>query len=115
MTRKAAGTAGRPQEKPRGTGPLPESAAGQGEPSTPPERRFERDGFPTAVLDVHEAAAYLAVTPGTVYRLVRSGELPHTRVGRSVRFRVADLDRYLQERTSRRWDPHGWALRRRNG
>ena len=68
---------------------------------------FERHGLPTAVLDVREAAAYLAVTPGTVYRLVRRGELAHTRIGRSVRFRVADLEAYLEEQTSRSWEPNG--------
>ena len=71
------------------------------------EAVFERYGLPTAVLDVREAAAYLAVTPGTVYRLVRRGELVHTRIGRSVRFRVADLEAYLEEQTSRSWEPNG--------
>lgn len=68
---------------------------------------FERQGMATAVLDTREAAAYLAVEPPTVYRLARSGELPHVRVGRSLRFRVEDLNRYLEERTSRNWTPHG--------
>ena len=67
--------------------------------------KFERDGLPTAVLDAHEAAAYLAVGTQTVYRLVRGGRLPHTRVGRAIRFRVVDLDLYLEERTSRTWKP----------
>jgi excisionase family DNA binding protein len=89
---------------PRAARKAQESAAG---PPRPQELRFERFGLPTAVLDVREAAAYLAVEAVTVYRLVRSGELPHTRVGRSVRFRVEDLDRYLAERTSRKWEPHG--------
>ena len=68
--------------------------------------RFEREGLPTAVLDVHEAAAYLAVKEATVYELVRRGELSHTRVARSLRFRVEDLDRFLEERTTREWRPH---------
>jgi len=80
-------------------------------PAQSPEPAFERFGLPTAVLDVHEAAAYLAVTSGTVYRLVRSGELAHVRIGRSVRFRVVDLNRYLEERTSRDWNPHGHETR----
>lgn len=67
--------------------------------------KFERYGMPTAVLDAVEAAAYLAVTKDQVYRLVRSGELPHTRVGKSIRFRVEDLDAYLEERTSTTWEP----------
>lgn len=66
---------------------------------------FERNGLPTAVLDVREAAAYLALTEQTLYRMVRRGALPHTRVGRSIRFRVGDLDRYLEERTGREWAP----------
>jgi excisionase family DNA binding protein len=31
----------------------------------------------------------------TVYRLIKSGELGCTRVGKSYRIRPADLDRYL--------------------
>lgn len=65
--------------------------------------RFERNGYPTAVLDIREAAAYLAVTDTTLRRMIRRGEIPHTRVGRSIRFRLVDLDAYLEERTSRTW------------
>lgn len=64
---------------------------------------FERNGFPTAVLDVREGAAYLAVTDVTLRRMIRRGEIPHTRVGRSIRLRLVDLDAYLEERTSRKW------------
>lgn len=68
--------------------------------------RFERDGLPTAVLDVREAAAYLAVAESTVRRMVRRGELPHVRLGEvGVRFRLVDLDSWLAERTSREWAP----------
>ncbi len=63
--------------------------------------KFERHGVPTAVLDVHEAAAYLGVSEVTLYRLVRRREVPYTRVGRSIRFRVEELERYLEERTVR--------------
>ena len=64
---------------------------------------LERHGLPTAVLDAREAAAYLAVKMGTLYALVRAGELPHTRVGHNLRFRLVDLDHYLVERTSTHW------------
>lgn len=64
---------------------------------------FEREGLPTAVMDAREAAAYLAVKVGTIYRMVRAGELPHVRVGRNIRFRIKDLNDYLEERTSRTW------------
>jgi excisionase family DNA binding protein len=66
--------------------------------------RFVRYGLPTAVLDVKEAAAYFGITARQVYRLVRSGELPHTRVGSSLRLRIADLDRYLATRTTQTWE-----------
>lgn len=63
-----------------------------------------RPASPAAgVLAVGDAARYLAISADTLYGLVRSGEVPHTRVGRSIRFRPADLDRYLEERTSRQW------------
>lgn len=68
-----------------------------------PASPLERHGLPTAVLDAREAAAYLAVSLGTLYALVRAGELPHTRVGRNLRFRLVDLDAYLEAHTSRTW------------
>jgi excisionase family DNA binding protein len=70
-----------------------------------PPTRFEREGLPTAVLDVREAAAYLAVSEGIVRALVRRGELPHVRVGAALE----DLDRFLAENVSRKWqrDPRG--------
>jgi len=66
-----------------------------------PKTKFERDGMATAVLDVVEACAYLAVSEITLRRMVRDGELPHTRVRKALRFRVEDLDRYLAENTQR--------------
>lgn len=66
--------------------------------------RFERDGKPTAVLDTLEAAAYLGVSEPTLRRLIRDGEVPHIRIGRALRFRVADLDAYLNKQRSRFWD-----------
>lgn len=44
-----------------------------------------------------DAAAYLRLSVSTILRLVRSGELPHFRIGRSLRFRREDLDAYLEE------------------
>lgn len=64
-----------------------------------------RYGRPTAVLDSREAAAYLAISERGLYRLVQAGELPHTRVGKALRFRLVDLDLFLEERTSRTWEP----------
>ena len=72
-------------------------------PTTP--TKFERNGRPTVLLDGHEAAAYLAVSRDTIRRMAIRGELPHTRVGVALRFRVVDLDEYLEKNTSRKWQP----------
>ncbi len=44
-----------------------------------------------ALLTIPDVARRLGLSPSTVRRLVRRGELPRIRVGRSVRFREADL------------------------
>ncbi|MBW3562364.1 MAG: helix-turn-helix domain-containing protein [Actinobacteria bacterium] len=49
------------------------------------------------LLTVAEVAELLRVSTMTVYRLIRSGELPAVRVGRNYRVRRGDLDSYLQE------------------
>jgi len=48
-----------------------------------------------ALLTVTEVAAALRVSTMTVYRLIRSGDLPAFRVGRNYRIRREDLDAYL--------------------
>ncbi len=50
------------------------------------------------LLTVAEVAELLRVSTMTVYRLIRTGELPAVRVGRNYRVRRADLDLYLQEK-----------------
>jgi excisionase family DNA binding protein len=49
---------------------------------------------------VAEVARRLRVSNMTVYRLVKSGQLPAVRVGRGYRIREADLQRYLEARYS---------------
>jgi excisionase family DNA binding protein len=48
------------------------------------------------VLDVNTTARYLSTSRRTVYALVHAGALRPLRVGRRMRFRVADLDEYLE-------------------
>ena len=52
---------------------------------------------PSAFVTVGEVARQLRVSNMTVYRLVQSGQLPATRVGRSYRIREDDVDRYLAQ------------------
>jgi excisionase family DNA binding protein len=48
------------------------------------------------LLTVNGAAEYLSVTRWQVYRLVRTGALRPLRVGSRLRFRVEELDRYVE-------------------
>jgi excisionase family DNA binding protein len=48
------------------------------------------------LLTVSEVADLFRVSSMTVYRLIRNGELPAVRVGRSYRVREDDLQAYLE-------------------
>lgn len=47
------------------------------------------------LLTVAEVASVLRVSAMTVYRLIRSGDVPALRVGKSYRIRQRHLDAYL--------------------
>ena len=49
------------------------------------------------LLTAAEVADQLRVSTMTIYRLIRSGELPAVRVGRNYRVRAGDLDAYLDD------------------
>lgn len=51
-------------------------------------------------LTTEEVLTYLKVTPRTIYRLIRTGELPAVRVGRQWRFRQDDLDAWLDKQAN---------------
>ena len=48
-----------------------------------------------AFLTTEEVLDCLKVNPRTIYRLIKSGELPAVRIGRQWRFRRADLDDWI--------------------
>jgi excisionase family DNA binding protein len=50
------------------------------------------------LLTVSEVAATMRVSNMTVYRLIKSGQLPAIRVGKNFRIRESDVDRYLSDR-----------------
>ena len=54
-----------------------------------------------ALLDEHEAANLLQISPGTlqVWRSTGRYALPFVKVGRRVRYRPEDLQKWLQDRT----------------
>ena len=49
-------------------------------------------------MDTDQAAQYLGVSVSHLYTLCQSGQVPYGVVGRSRRFRAADLDAWLTER-----------------
>ncbi len=49
------------------------------------------------LMTVDEAGDYLGYTPAAVRHMVAKGQLPCVHVGRSVRFDVKDLDRWIDE------------------
>ena len=49
------------------------------------------------VLTADEVALYLRTSPGTVKRMAKAGRLPAVKVGRTWRFRKADLDEMFTE------------------
>lgn len=53
------------------------------------------------LLDERSAAAFLDVSPGTlsVWRSTGRYAIPFVKIGRNVRYRRADLERWLEERT----------------
>lgn len=47
-------------------------------------------------LTAEDAAEYLSLTVAALYQRVRSGDMPHIRMGRSLRFDIQDLDLWMR-------------------
>ena len=56
------------------------------------------------LLTVREVADVMRVSTMTVYRLIRSGELSATRVGKHFRIPIRDLEGYLESQSTRGGD-----------
>ncbi len=54
---------------------------------------------PVILVDSREAARLLAISPRTLWQLTKLGTVPSIRIGRSVRYRVADLDNWAKKQT----------------
>lgn len=53
------------------------------------------------LLTPKDLAAYLQKSKSWVYAACERGELPATRIGRDLRFRRAEIDRWLAAKTQR--------------
>ncbi len=51
---------------------------------------------PEPVVGVKAAARFLGVSPSLVYAYVERRQVPHYRLGRSIKFRVSELDEWLK-------------------
>jgi excisionase family DNA binding protein len=48
------------------------------------------------IMTVPETASYLKLSRAKCYRLVQLGTIPHVRIGRNVRIRESDLQRWIE-------------------
>jgi excisionase family DNA binding protein len=62
-----------------------------------------RKTVPPAALSIPEVATYLGVSADTVRRLIRGGDIPHARIGNSIRVPRLELEGYLRGQTTREW------------
>ncbi len=69
-------------------------ACGLEEKGKPVAESFAKARF----LTVQEVAKLMRVSSMTVYRLIKAGDLPAVRVGRSFRVRDVDVNAYLESR-----------------
>ena len=56
------------------------------------------EATPRLLLTPREAAQTLAISPRKLWGLTKSGELPCIRIGRAVRYDVADLHDWIKDR-----------------
>jgi len=50
------------------------------------------------ILKIPEAAKYMGISPRRLHDLSKSGALPRIKIGKSVRYSLADIRRYLESR-----------------
>lgn len=55
---------------------------------------------PSALMTVDQVSAHLQISPRTVYELKKRHAIPFIRIGNSLRFRRADVEAWLTERTT---------------
>jgi len=59
--------------------------------------------YPTEdkVFTIPEVAAYLKISKSKIYYLVSQKQIPHLKVGRNVRIRESDLQKWLEPQTEK--------------
>ena len=58
------------------------------------------------IYTVPEVAAYLKISKAKLYDLIKRKEMPHIRMGRNVRIRESDLNRWLELQVEKTCEPY---------
>jgi excisionase family DNA binding protein len=64
---------------------------------TAPEDRRSTPAPPGEILTIEEVAAYLRLTPQTIYRWAQEKRIPAVKLGKEWRFRRSILDRWIDD------------------
>jgi excisionase family DNA binding protein len=56
--------------------------------------------LPPILVDSREAARRLSISPRTLWSLTKSGEIPSLKIGKSVRYRVSDLETWTEQKVN---------------
>ncbi len=51
------------------------------------------------IYTIPEVANYLKLSKSKVYHLVQTGKIPHIRIGRNVRIRESDLQKWIESQS----------------
>ena len=55
--------------------------------------------------DIRDLSRYLGIRPSTLYVMVEERSIPHYRIGRLVRFRKSEIDRWMEQKQVQCVDP----------
>lgn len=58
------------------------------------------------IMNVDTLAEYLMIPASSVYRLVRERAIPYYKIGRLIRFRQSDIDKWLEGLRVQSIDPN---------
>ncbi|MCK4782874.1 MAG: helix-turn-helix domain-containing protein [Desulfobacteraceae bacterium] len=56
-----------------------------------------RNGIRKRLLTARDIAYLMQISKSKAYDLMRSGEIPAVRIGRSIRVREEDIDQYIED------------------